>query len=130
MFLADVPRSGMQSTRDLANRNRPTLYAAPRPAPGPGVGQGHGRRPTRRPGPMIDDSGQVDVDAPIPYRLTARALRELAEWRAEESFPPCPHEFVWHGHGRLCLNCGEEQRFPRETSIPSYVRARGDWKAR
>lgn len=75
-------------------------------------------------------SDELDVDAPIPYRLTARALRELAEWRADEAFPPCPHEFVWQATGRICLNCGEEQHFPRTPSIPSYLRARGEVKHR
>lgn len=73
---------------------------------------------------------EIDVDAPIPYVLTALALRELQQWRDEENFPPCPHEWESCRLGLHCINCGTTKVISTSPSIPSYLGPKSDWKRR
>jgi len=68
-----------------------------------------------------DDYDQVDVDAPIPYTITAKGRRDLELAIAEEQMAHCAHAWeVDLGRGFICRRCGAEQ-LPRRSSIPSYV---------
>jgi hypothetical protein len=72
----------------------------------------------------------MDVDAPIPYVLTARARRELQEWRDDEDFPDCPHEWLWDRGGMRCQNCTRRQPVSTHPAIPSYLGPKTEWKRR
>jgi len=75
-------------------------------------------------------SEELDVDSPIPYVLTDRARRELAEWRAAEAFPACPHEWEFRNGRAVCLNCELIRSLQTNKSIPSYLGPKTDWKRR
>jgi hypothetical protein len=70
-----------------------------------------------------DQADQLDIDAPIPYKLTALGRRDCAEIRADELVNACSH--TWHvvGGSLECLNCQIERPLPRSSSqnIPSYL---------
>ena len=73
-----------------------------------------------------DDFDQVDVDAPIPYRLTNLARRELAAERAMERVASCAHDWrVDLGRGLVCRTCETVTKPRKLGSIPSYLGPRG-----
>lgn len=73
----------------------------------------------------VEDIDQVDVDAPIPYQLTALARRELAQLRDAEA-NQCPnHEWKFEQRGAVCQNCGRCAEVSGGQSLPSYLHPRG-----
>lgn len=69
-----------------------------------------------------DDYDQVDVDAPIPYRLTAKGRRDLELALAEEAMSRCSHQWeVDLARGLVCRWCGSETKPRKLQSIPGYL---------
>lgn len=69
-----------------------------------------------------DDFDQVDVDKPIPYRLTAKGRRDLQLAIAEEQFLNCEHDWkVDLARGLVCRRCGVETMPRKLESIPSHL---------
>lgn len=73
---------------------------------------------------------ELDVDAPIPYVITARGLRDLQEWRDEAEFPDCPHEWALDGYELRCQNCNRAAPVPGRQNIPAYLNPRRDERKR
>jgi hypothetical protein len=48
----------------------------------------------------------IDPDQSIPYRLTAKAKRELETWRLEEQMDGCEHLFTFVNGELVCDWCG------------------------
>jgi hypothetical protein len=73
-----------------------------------------------------DGQAEVDVDAPIPYKLTALGHREVAQWREERRVADCHHEWVVDfGRGLVCRGC-QTVTTPRKLGgIPSYLGLKG-----
>jgi hypothetical protein len=73
---------------------------------------------------MTED--EIDVDAPIPYVLTAQGHREVAEWRLSQKIDTCAHRWRVARGVLECDLCGTERDLPRSSaqSIPSYLRER------
>jgi len=73
-------------------------------------------------------SDYLDVDSPIPYVLTDKARRELQQWRDEENFPACPHEWKFRNGRMICVNCELIKSLQPIRRIPSYLGPKSDWK--
>ena len=71
---------------------------------------------------MRDDFDQVDIDAPIPYSLTAKGRRDLELAIADELVDNCQHDWRVDLHrGLVCRNCDTETRPRALGSIPAYL---------
>jgi hypothetical protein len=69
-----------------------------------------------------DDFDQVDVDAPIPYTITAKGHRDLQFALAEEAQSCCSHDWkVDLARGLVCRSCGAETQPRKLQSIPGYL---------
>lgn len=67
------------------------------------------------------DHVHVNIDAPIPYTLTARGRRECAELRLAEVQDFCEHDWQVNLRiGLVCRRCGAEASVRRQ-SIPAYL---------
>lgn len=75
---------------------------------------------------VVNDTPQLDVDAPISYSLTALAKREL-EWdRLEQKFSYCPHEYRIDRGQLSCRLCDMVKDLPRGGyGVPSYLGPKG-----
>lgn len=75
-----------------------------------------------RDGVMRDDYDQVDIDAPIPYTVTANGRRALQLALAEEAMARCSHQWeVDLARGLVCRWCGLETTPRKLQSIPSHL---------
>lgn len=71
---------------------------------------------------MRDDFDQVDIDAPIPYTITAKGRRDLAFALAEEAQTRCSHEWEVDLHqGFVCRRCGDVATPRKLQSIPTHL---------
>lgn len=81
-----------------------------------------------QPGMTADELGDLDVDSPIPYTLTALGHREVSIWRTEEQLETCAHRWRFRHKQLECDHCGLERELPASSgqSIPAYLK--GDRK--
>ncbi len=69
-----------------------------------------------------DDPDELDVDAPIPYVLTALGHRDVQELRSSAE-DDCPqHEWKFERRGAVCQNCNRWASVGADPSIPAYLR--------
>lgn len=69
-----------------------------------------------------DDFDQIDIDAPIPYTVTAKGRRDLRQALDEEAMSRCAHQWeVDLARGLVCRLCGTETMPRKIGSIPSHL---------
>lgn len=74
-----------------------------------------------------NDTPDLDIDQPIPYRLTALAKRELEWERLEQKFAFCPHEYRIDRGQLSCRLCDLVKELPRGGySVPSHLAPKGN----